>query len=201
MVSFSLCLTSLSMIISSCICVHVNDIISSFLWLSSIPSYIRTTSLSIPLGLLPYWTLRLLSCLGYYNSAAMHIRVHISIQIMFSLAICPGVGLQGFYGSSTSRFSRFESLTSNVGGNFFLKEAVDVHQASIPRSSETSSHQHLEVNMPEPKLVTCRSNTTFFILRFLPSPSPNTRPGSGQLLIVLFRRTDEQLFYALDEQG
>lgn len=83
----------------------------------------------------------------------------------------------------------------------FLKEAVDVYQASIPRSSETSSHQHLEVNMPEPKLVTCRSNATFSILRFLPSPSPNTRPGSGQLLIVLFRRTDEQLFYALDEQG
>ena len=163
LIFFFLCLTSLSMIISSCICVNVNDIISSFLWLSSIPLYICTTSLSIPyLYLLPYWTLWPLSCLGYYNSAAMHSRVHTSIQIMFSLDICPGVGLQGFYGICTSRFSRFESLARNAGGNFFKKEAVDVYQASIPRSSETSSHQHLKVNMPEPKLVTCRNSTTFF---------------------------------------
>lgn len=120
---------------------------------------------------------------------------------LFPLDICPGIGLQGFCGSSTSRFSRFESLARNAGGNFFLKEAVDVYQASISRSSETSSHQHLKVNMPEPKFVTCRSSTTFSTQWFLPSPSPNTRPGSGQLLTVLFRRMNEQLLYALDKQG
>ena len=47
--SFSFWLTSLSMIISSCIHVAANGIFPSFLWLSSIPLYICTTSLSIHL--------------------------------------------------------------------------------------------------------------------------------------------------------
>ena len=47
--SFSFWLTSFSMIISRSISVAANGIISFFLWLSSIPLYIYTTSLSIPL--------------------------------------------------------------------------------------------------------------------------------------------------------
>ena len=45
--SFSYWLTSLCMIISSCIHVAENDIICSFLWLSSIPLYRWTTSLYV----------------------------------------------------------------------------------------------------------------------------------------------------------
>ena len=46
MVSVFLWLTSLSMITSTCIHVAVNGVISFFLWLDSIPSCIRATSLS-----------------------------------------------------------------------------------------------------------------------------------------------------------
>ena len=41
---------------------------------------------------------RYLSCfhvLAIINSAAMHIPVHVSFELCFSLGICPGVGLLG----------------------------------------------------------------------------------------------------------
>lgn len=78
-------------------------------------------------------------------------------------------------------------VLQEMQGEFFLKEAVDVYPASIPRSSETSSHQHLEVNMPEPKLVTAEATQLFPFCDSFRPPSPNTRPGSGQLLINAFR--------------
>jgi len=113
---FFLCLTSLSMIISSCICVNVNDIISSFLWLSSIPLYICTTSLSIPyLYLLPYWTLRPLSCLGYYNSALSCIGEGNGNPLQCSCLENPrgrGAWLAAVYGVAQSR-TRLKQLSSS----------------------------------------------------------------------------------------
>ena len=59
--SFSVCLTSLRMIISGCIHVPANSVIPSCLWLSNIPLYIHTTSSLF----ICRWTFKLLACLGY----------------------------------------------------------------------------------------------------------------------------------------
>ena len=46
------------------------------------------------------WILRLLPCLGYCNSAAMNIGVHVSFQIRVFCRYMPGSGIAGSYGNS-----------------------------------------------------------------------------------------------------
>ena len=61
----------------------------SFLWPSSIPLYICTTSLSSPVD----GRLGCFHALTVMNSTAVNIGVHVSLQIIFSPDVCPGVGL------------------------------------------------------------------------------------------------------------
>ena len=61
----------------------------SFLWLSSIPLFVNTTSLSIHVS----GHVGCFHVLAIVKSAAMNIEVHASFQIMVSLDICLGVGL------------------------------------------------------------------------------------------------------------
>ena len=75
----------------------------SFLWLSSIPLYMR--------HFYPFicqWTFRLLHILAIENSAAMNIGVHVSFRIrvfVFSRYM-PRSGIAGSYGSSIFSFLR-----------------------------------------------------------------------------------------------
>ena len=79
--SFSFWFTVLSMIISSCIHVAANDIISFFVWLSSIPLYICTKSLSIPLSWLLWIILQ-------WTLGCMYLS-----ELQFCLDVCSGMGL------------------------------------------------------------------------------------------------------------
>ena len=62
------------------------------LWLSNIPLYMRTTSLFTHLTV----DTQVASVSWLVNSAAVNIGVHVSFQIMVSLDILPGVGLQDY---------------------------------------------------------------------------------------------------------
>ena len=96
-----LCLTSLSMILSRFIHGAANGIIS-FLWLSSIPLYICTTSLSIHVSM----DLGCFHVLVTVNSAALNIRVHLSfwIRIFIFSGYMPKSGIAGSYGNSVFSF-------------------------------------------------------------------------------------------------
>ena len=76
-----------------------NGIISSFLWLSDIPVYVYTTSLSIHLSMN---NLSFLYVLAIVNSAVMNIGVHVSFQTMVFSRYMPRSGIAGSYGSSFS---------------------------------------------------------------------------------------------------
>ena len=76
-----------------------NGIISSFLWLSGIPVYVYTTSLSIHLSMN---NLSFLYVLAIVNSAVMNIGVHVSFQTMVFSRYMPRSGIAGSYGSSFS---------------------------------------------------------------------------------------------------
>ena len=71
------------------------------LWLSDIPVYICTASLSIHLSIN---NLGCLYVLAIVNSAAMNIGVHISFQTMVFFGYMPWSGIAGSYGSSTFSF-------------------------------------------------------------------------------------------------
>ena len=86
-------LTSFSMIISSCIRVAVNGIIS-FLWLSNSTLYIYYILFTIHL------LMDMFCCfcaLAITNSAVVYMGVHVSfLSFVFFLDICPGVGVLYF---------------------------------------------------------------------------------------------------------
>ena len=126
--SFSFWLTSLSMIISSCIHVAASGIISFFFmaeWYSIVCMY-HLCQLFIC-----QWIFRLGPCLAIVNSATMNIGVHVSF-LEFCLDACPGVGLLDhmlilflvFWGISVL-FSIVAAaayiLTSRVGGRTWFK--------------------------------------------------------------------------------
>ena len=77
-------LTSPSMIISRSIHVAENGIISSFLWLNSVPLY---TCVNLLYPFLLWWTFRLLPCLGYCKQhcnnqwGCMYLSNHVFLQI------------------------------------------------------------------------------------------------------------------------
>ena len=88
--SFSVCLTSFSVINSTSIQVAPNGINSCY-WLSNITLYICATSyLLICQGQLGW-----LHVLAIVNSTAVNIGLHVSFKPCFSLDVCPRVGLQG----------------------------------------------------------------------------------------------------------
>ena len=68
-----------------------------FLWLSDIPVYICTASLSIHLSMN---NLGCLYVLAIVNSAAVNIGVHVSFQTMVFSRCMPRSGIAGSYGSS-----------------------------------------------------------------------------------------------------
>ena len=84
-------LTSFSIMIARSIHVAANGIVIFYDWV------IFTSSLSSPL-LLPY--------LGYYNSAAMSIKVHVSFWIMALSRYMPRSGIAGSYGNCIFSFLR-----------------------------------------------------------------------------------------------
>ena len=90
-----LSLTSLSVIMSSSIHIAANDIISLFLWLSSIPLH-TISYLSIYLGCLLVFTI--------VNGAAMNIEVHVSFQIGVFSRYMSRSGIAGSCGNSIFTF-------------------------------------------------------------------------------------------------
>ena len=101
--SFSVWLTSLSMIISRYSHVAANGI-SSFLWLRNIPLYICTTSSFIHSSV--DWHLGCLLFLAIVNSAAVNIGTHVSFQIMVFSGYMPRSGIAESYDSSIFSFLR-----------------------------------------------------------------------------------------------
>ena len=97
--SFSVCLISLTVIISRSIHVAANGIISFFLWLSNIPLYIVPHHLYL---FLCQWTFSLRPCL----CATMNIGVHVSFWITVLSRYMPRSGIAGSYGSSIWSFLR-----------------------------------------------------------------------------------------------
>ena len=85
------------MIISRPTHVAANGIISFFLWLSNI-------HLLCPF--ICQWTFRLFPCLGYVNSAAVSIGVHVSSRITVFSGYMPRSGIAGSYGNSIFSFLR-----------------------------------------------------------------------------------------------
>ena len=85
-----LSLTLLSMIISRSIHVAANGIILFFLWLSSIPLYICTSSFY---PFLCWWMFSLFPCLDLANSATMNTRCMYLFELCFSLDKCLWVWL------------------------------------------------------------------------------------------------------------
>ena len=80
----------------------------SFLWLSSIPFCICTTS---SLSILCWWTFRWLPVLAVVNSAAMNIRVHVYFQIMVLSVFIP-IPKKG-NAEECSKWSESHSIMSN----------------------------------------------------------------------------------------
>ena len=80
----------------------------SFLWLSSIPFCICTTS---SLSILCWWTFRWLPVLAVVNSAAMNIRVHVYFQIMVLSVFIP-IPKKG-NAEECSKWSESHSVMSN----------------------------------------------------------------------------------------
>ena len=97
MLSYDICLTSHSMIISRSIHVAANGIISTFLWLN-IPLYICTTpSLSISSA---DGQLGSFHVLAIVNSAAINTGVHVSFQIIVFSRYTPRTETAKSYGNS-----------------------------------------------------------------------------------------------------
>ena len=95
-----LILTSLSMIISSCIHVAANGIILLFLFLSSITLYIWTTPFLIHLSVDEH--LGCFPVLTIVNSGALKIGMHLS----FWITVCPRSRIARTYGNSDFSFLR-----------------------------------------------------------------------------------------------
>ena len=117
MICFSLCLTSLSMIVSKSIHVAANCIISFFLWLSDSPLYIcAPSSPSIPLCSpilspslqpLPSSGFMFLNCSFYHVAPVMdsHWCLPVSCRIRYTLIILAIKGLQNL--DTTKHFRGF----------------------------------------------------------------------------------------------
>ena len=96
-------LTSLTMIVSRSINVAVKDIISFFLWLSNSLLYIKVSHIIfIHSSINGHWGC--FHVLIMVNSAAVNIRVHISIWSMVFSSNMPRSGVAGSYGSSVFSF-------------------------------------------------------------------------------------------------
>ena len=103
MVFVFLRLTSFSITISRPILVAVNGTISSFY------SWVLFHCLYVPRFLHSFdcqWMFRLLLCPDYWNSAAMHIGVHVSFLIMVFSRFMPKTGTARSHGSSIFGFLR-----------------------------------------------------------------------------------------------
>ena len=101
---FSVCLTSLSMIISRSVCVVANGIISFFWWLSSIPLYkisnvvFTRSSADGHSGCF--------HVLAVVSSAAVNVGVRVSFKIMASSGYMPRSGVAESYSNSIFSFLR-----------------------------------------------------------------------------------------------
>ena len=103
--SFSVCLTSLSMTISQSIYVAANGIISFYFYGRIV---FHCVYILIP-HLYPFicrWTFRLCLSLGYVTSAAINIGVHVSFQVIVLSGYMPSSGIAGSYVSSIFSFLR-----------------------------------------------------------------------------------------------
>ena len=100
--SFSVWLTSLSIIISRSIHIVANGIIHSFLCLSSIP--LCNVHLIYPF--ICQWIFRLLLCLDYCEQCCNEYWVHVSFQIIVLSEYVPKSGIAGSYGNCIFSFLR-----------------------------------------------------------------------------------------------
>ena len=105
--SFSFWLTSLTVRVSSSICVAKNGIICSFWWLSSIPLciYIYTHIVLIESSVDVH--LACFHVLALVNRAAINLRVHVSISREVLSGYMPKSGIAQSYGSSIYSFLRY----------------------------------------------------------------------------------------------
>ena len=99
--SFSVWLASFSMIVPGSIHATANDIILFFHG-----RVVFHCLFMHHIFFICQWTLRLLPCLGYCESAAMNIKVHVSFWTMFFSGHMPKNGIMGSYGSSIFSFLR-----------------------------------------------------------------------------------------------